>query len=393
MWESGVGRPPWVLSSPFPPSHRSLPVVGGSSAWGKRAATPRGVSSDMSTRGGGHLEKGRDRSRSRRRRRRSNRDHPPEQRVAEAGGSIPVLGRTNGMVAVGAWAARYEIANLLSAGCSSAELVRAIHKGEEGTEDILYEGRLLNFPPVERKSSRSERGSTGESRQSAAERDGKEPLLESDEEDKKSESVSAKLLEMEPTAPGQAAIPPWAKGGKSNLPIPPSHHTGEVGDSSLKFAKPANPPVAKPPEVKLEKDLAEVQVKPKTEEMGSFSKKARPPSASSKIKSLGNLEVVELSRERVKPKTIRDREAQDLKRYHEKSLEIFRALRIMGISMDLLDLVVGASDGKVNEERFSLHTAPNRASTGLRYARLIYGEPSLLGKPRREACERESDTF
>lgn len=70
------------------------------------------------------------------------------------------------------------------------------------------------------------------------------------------------------------------------------------------------------------------------------------------------------------PRTVKDREARDLAVYQEKSLKIFGTLRLMGIEMDLSDLVL-SSDGKVNEDRFSLHTAPNRASTGLRYARLM----------------------
>ena len=50
--------------------------------------------------------------------------------------------------------------------------------------------------------------------------------------------------------------------------------------------------------------------------------------------------------------------------------------------MDLLELVT-KPDGTVNEDRFSLHTPPNKASTGLRYARLMRGLLEWLGEDER----------
>ncbi len=342
----------------------------------------------MSTRGRGLAEDNRvrDRSRSRRRRRRSNRDHPPDENEKGRGTSIPVLGRTSGLAAVGAWAARYEIANLLAAGCHPTDLIRVIHKGEEGREDILYEGTLLKLPPAESRGSRSDRGSTVESRQRAADGGRKEPLIETEDDDKVSESASVKWPKTEAEVPEAQAVPPWAKREKANPPNPPSRHSGEVGDSSLKFAKPANPPPIKTPETEVKVDLTSVKVERTAEEIESFSKRAKPPSSPGKVRSPGRLEVVTLGKGREKPKTIGDRETQDLKRYHEKSLEIFRTLRIMGITMDLMDLVIGA-DGKVKEERFSLHTAPNRASTGFRYARLMENLLSWGGQDERPVKE------
>ena len=70
------------------------------------------------------------------------------------------------------------------------------------------------------------------------------------------------------------------------------------------------------------------------------------------------------------PKSMGEKESKDLARYPELSLSIFNKLRVLGVEMDLLDLVK-KEDGSINGDRFSIHTSPNRASTGLRYARLM----------------------
>ena len=48
----------------------------------------------------------------------------------------PKLGKTEGMVAMGAWAARLEIAQLLSSGVSPSEVIRMIQSGQEGSEPL-----------------------------------------------------------------------------------------------------------------------------------------------------------------------------------------------------------------------------------------------------------------
>ena len=63
---------------------------------------------------------------------------------------------------------------------------------------------------------------------------------------------------------------------------------------------------------------------------------------------------------------------QDLKKFQEFALYFFGFLRVEGVEMDLLELVT-KQDGTVNEDRFALHTSPNKASTGLRYSRLMRG--------------------
>eukprot|EP00434_Breviolum_minutum_P001320 symbB.v1.2.001161.t1/scaffold60.1/size581591/1 len=70
------------------------------------------------------------------------------------------------------------------------------------------------------------------------------------------------------------------------------------------------------------------------------------------------------------PKSMGEKESKDLARYLDLSLSIFNKLRVLGVEMDLLDLVK-KEDGSINGDRFSIHTSPNRASTGLRYARLM----------------------
>lgn len=72
------------------------------------------------------------------------------------------------------------------------------------------------------------------------------------------------------------------------------------------------------------------------------------------------------------PRSLADKEVQDLKKFQEFALLFFGFLRVEGIDMDLLELVT-RPDGTVNEDRFALHTSPNKASTGLRYSRLMKG--------------------
>lgn len=67
--------------------------------------------------------------------------------------------------------------------------------------------------------------------------------------------------------------------------------------------------------------------------------------------------------------SMKEREAKGLKNFHSLALRIFETLKSLGVEMDLEELVV--KDGHIDEDRFFTHTCPNRASTGLRYARCM----------------------
>ena len=136
-----------------------------------------------------------------------------------------------------------------------------------------------------------------------------------------------------------------------------------VAPSRSGFLKPAVPKG-----FKLEAGLADpgkVDEREKSEPAGSFAKAAKPPSRRNAV--IPDVPTVTVGG-RAKPRSMGEKESKDLARYLEISLRIFSRLRLMGIEMDLLDLVK-KEDGSINEDRFSILTSPNKASTGLRYAR------------------------
>ena len=368
MGERVVGRPAWDLSSATRPSSKNLPSSSERSAWGSKAASPREVSSEVMKSRGSEKERdrGRETSRSRKRRRRSNRS--PSPRASRRERETPILGKTSGMAAVGAWAARYEVANLLTARCNPSDLVRAIHKGEEGDDEILYRGYLLSPSPSQSRGTRSDRGRVrGENPPSGTET-AKGLLNESEDDDKSQPPGEVQLKVPEAQQPDNPAAPPWARGDAEKSKGFLSQPKVEAGDPGLKFAKPAMPPKRG-----RRVDPKDVPIGAPPGDLGDqdgegFAKKALPPRSKSEVREPGRLTVRTV--EAAKPKTVRERESKDLQTYHEKSLKIFGSLRLMGVDMDLLELVL-TPEGKVNEDRFSLHTAPNRASTGLRYARLM----------------------
>eukprot|EP00434_Breviolum_minutum_P009285 symbB.v1.2.008182.t1/scaffold450.1/size202773/1 len=106
------------------------------------------------------------------------------------------------------------------------------------------------------------------------------------------------------------------------------------------------------------------------EAIQSFRKRAMPPTA----------EELKAAAEK-KPKTnrfagaearhgsMKERESKDLKTFHNFAMRIFESLKKLEVVMDLEELIV--KDGSIDEDRFFTHTCPNRASTGLRYARCM----------------------
>ena len=366
MGERGVGRPAWLLSSSTRPPSKPLASSSERSAWGSRAATPRGISSEeMRSRASG-TDRGREVSRSRKRRRRSQRSSSPKHSKRER--ATPILGKTSGMAAVGAWAARYEIANLLTSKCDPNELVRVIHKGEEGRDEILYRGYLLSPSPDRSRRGESEKERSHGGSQASGKESRKGPLLESDDGEKSQTSVADILKVPEAAKPETPDEPPWVKRISEKTKGLLGHHQGDASELGLRFAKPAVPPRKSRPETAKETLSEEPPKTAGVAEGERFAKAAKPPKATQDVRTPGALTVKTVGG--TMPRTVKDREARDLAVYQEKSLKIFGTLRLMGIEMDLSDLVL-SSDGKVNEDRFSLHTAPNRASTGLRYARLM----------------------
>ena len=172
--------------------------------------------------------------------------------------------------------------------------------------------------------------------------------------------------------------PPWmssASGSKDSL-----FGSGDKVSPGLSmeapatvFGKKASPPpkssmVIKTPPSRPEKPAGDDVGEP----LPTFSRKAKPPPPGS---------LPEPTRVRMPPTprrvesargdTLDEREREDLKKYAIDAVEIFEGMEVLGIQMDLTRYV-RTSKG-IEKDKFLLHTAPNRASTGLRYTRVMKG--------------------
>ena len=355
--------PPWVRSVvPANPTTRT--GAGESEGWSRRAASPRKSSHRRrrSRRDPDH------RSSSRRRRRRGAREEPRRSRspVTEVGRhgrtsslpgeSVPVLelGRTSGVTSAGAWAARLEMANLLEARCDPTTLIKLAREGTEGDHPLDMSGKLKLIPQasfkVERVSEISERSKLSLD------------LGDSDEASSMGRGGESSRASMRSATEKR---PEWAHPVVEKSTAPEKTYFSSI-PQGLSFAKPAFPKGTKPEE--KSKDGSHQDRRVEEEEVReSFAKVAKPPPRKERV--LPGVPTATIGG-KTAPKSMGEKESKDLARYHELSLSIFNKLRVLGVEMDLLDLVK-REDGSINGDRFSIHTSPNRASTGLRYARLM----------------------
>ncbi len=285
--------------------------------------------------------------------------------VTSSGGPKWTLGSTQGMFAAGAWAARHEVARLLESRCDPSELIKLVKVGEEGHEPLSVGGGL-SLPPDSETAEISEVGVSPDSPKVALGN-----LLDGNDLDKQLESHKALL---EKLASGRDS-PPWAQVRGAGRSRPTPFNSGE-GPRELSFRKKAAPPSM---EVLAAKAAAsrERSVKspgsvetPEAERI--FRKRAVPPTK----------EDLEAEEERQKkasrfsgmgsrPGSMKEREAKELKRFHAFALRIYDSMKCLEVPMDLDELVM--KEGGLDEDRFFTHTCPNRAATGLRYARCVQG--------------------
>ena len=166
--------------------------------------------------------------------------------------------------------------------------------------------------------------------------------------------------------------PPWAKPAGSGASRTMQYGAKE-GPKDLVFRKQAAPPSQDVLERSRLSEFKRSTSETPTEDLEaiqSFRKRAMPPTA----------EELKAAAEK-KPKTnrfagaearhgsMKERESKDLKTFHNFAMRIFGSLKKLEVVVDLEELVV--KDGSIDEDRFFTHTCPNRASTGLRYARCM----------------------
>ena len=267
------------------------------------------------------------------------------------------LGRTVGVFAAGAWAARAEVAELLEKGYSGRDLLRAIRGGQEGEVPLRtypVPGTTTSPPRKRRSEDRSPRRSpetrsinTGEGIR---------------------ESVYATPLGLKPIPPPPSvlastsfrkkAVPP-PEGAKDPNDGPQEEHNEGVDSSLDSVEKDPNKSAEEVTKVKFNKKATPP---PRgIEELLAESKTRRPPVTRVPV--------------RKDPRTI-DKYAK----YDELTRELFDELVVRRVMMDLVDLVYLHSEpSMVDESKFQVYTDPRSPDTGLRYGRLLRRFLAWLG--------------
>ncbi len=284
------------------------------------------------------------------------------------GGSHLRLGRSSGPTSAGAWAARWEVASLLEARCSPEDLVRMIRSGREGTRPLNMNGSI-EVDQVE-----------GDECESTV----PSPSASLDHGDLESEIAKQKAI-LESLGAADSMTPPWevkreteppspGRWGPSSLSSLGSQVSGDkapvVSQQSLEkgFRKRAQPP-SKAALNRIKGDASPEIAKPKSDEIPVFfDKRAKPPSDRSRTNepSKGFKGAIPTGR----PTDLASKELAELEKFGKKALNLYRKFDDYGVKMDLAELVEDEK-GYVDNERFKIHTMPNRAATGLRYARLM----------------------
>ena len=286
------------------------------------------------------------------------------------------LGSTEGLISVGAWAARAEIASFLRQGVSPSVVVAAIDSGVEEGPPLVGKGTLL---ATMNQKSLSLAGSGNR----LCWEGGKGSEFSSDPR-------SAPVRE-----------PAWMNRGPQNRA--PQHEQGDGGYSpgsadlpslSLRFRKKAEAPPARSEaesehgedassnsvdaagprpladELVAHEELdgpAETPI-PKSEEF-LFRKRARAPDP---------WEIKPPEPEMPPKRSIgkgqgwikTHKEQAQLEEYYKRCQGLFEQLVILDVQMELTSLAVCIA-GIIDQEKFRLHTEPKSAATGLRYARLL----------------------
>eukprot|EP00435_Cladocopium_sp_Y103_P061748 s675_g23.t1 len=279
------------------------------------------------------------------------------------------LGRTSGITAAGAWAARFEVAAMLEARCDPNALVAAIRSGSEGQHilDMTYSSqgsvtRSTSEGSWQRVTPR------GDSR-----RDFPDDMFSDDEGWEKEVNKQKAILD---SLAGGAAdtLPPWASSGAATSAAPTTGRgEGKEGkisppsaaSAAAPFVKKATPPPGMPPQQKT--GQAPEKERDDKEEAVRFAKPAEPPPPPPPP------DKPERGRRRRRdtdvPQSVAAMEAKDMSKFNKDCITVYDKLKKLRVEMEIQPLV---EQGRhFDKDRFRLLTRPNRASTGLNYTRLM----------------------
>ena len=320
----------------------------------------------------------------RHRREDTSRREPIADRSAEGptAGIVPVsLGKTAGLQAVGAWAARVEIANILEARADPLSVVKAIKEGVGG-EVLLDPG-----PPASSvKEGRGVKAGTEFDKDKISQPTPK--TFQADESAKLASLFGSSKAEQQALLEGVGAfssMPDWAEGSptssiffKKRATVPRNLDHSLISKHSVNFLPPLE--ALQPPQVEnfspdvlsesQESEVEQVDQEVEDPEDGEveFKKKARQPTQA---------ELVPVE-QKVKPppKPQHERPADErvkLEKFYERAMELFEVLVVAGVKMELVDLIVSGESGdpSIDVDRFRLHVEPKGAGTGMGYVRLM----------------------
>ena len=257
----------------------------------------------------------------------------------------PRLGKTEGMMALGAWAARLEVAHMLTSGVSAGELIRLINSGQEGPEPLR-----MNQPVQPHVGRRVLHSDLGERAPSSS----KEGSAEKKVEESPSAKVAQEILKLDFK---KRAVKPPSISVEDYTPsiAPTSPGGGEIGGAEIESP------------IKLE------ELKPVLE---SFKKKAAPPAVQPKETQAPKTPALQ----RAHPKR-RHQKEEDL----YKCQSVFEYLVVAEVEMDLVKLVA-SPEGIIQQSEFRSLTEPRNPSTGVRYANLMLNYCEFFGTKYGRQC-------
>eukprot|EP00435_Cladocopium_sp_Y103_P072453 s30_g40.t1 len=291
--------------------------------------------------------------------------------AAESGSHTgSALGATNGVTAAGAWAARLEIANLLEGGLSPRRLVEMIRLGREGDRELKLTGEVgedtLGGDETPKSWSRVTERSRTPIRRSEKREPKTEPLIDPDQMEGIIQDQKAIL---ESLAADATPVAPWT--ASKEVGRAASSGTGlAMKPVEMKFSKRAPAPSkdAVITSTSGGSNSAEDVVAVNAPE---FGKKAKPPPEGVTPGEPSKKGGIPFRMEGGFSHDLAGKEKEDLETFVRDALEVYEDMESVGVQMDISKYV---RTGKgIDREKFAFHTTPSRASTGLRYIRVLKG--------------------
>ena len=280
--------------------------------------------------------------------RRVREDRPKEINPLEEGSSKKKvrLGKTTGLLAVGAWAARKEIASLIKQGFTSTAILRAIQNGDEEGPELTEKSDTFREGP-------SDRGKEGSL--SSTPRGGVHSVVEPHRGALGSSSQAGSTV--------RPAVGHFRKQAAPPSPDPAGFIDQEEVDSSSREYTPSIGPATPG-------DQDEVFKTPKLRDLApdleSFRKKAARP----KEVALPKKGEVPPYIPKAFPRRANPSDQKKLDDYFNRARVVFESFVVAGVKMDLVSLVID-STGDIDDHKFKVYTEPRSTGTGLRYARLM----------------------